>query len=97
MGLDDIKDLIPKVFLLEQVPEVVNRCLIRDLVADQIDSSKTPHGGPLNFCGGRLVIGKAKLLAAHHFSTGLSLCAYSRSDGLRFPETPMLSMGQRGL
>ena len=29
-----------------------------------------------------------KLLAAHHLSTGLDLCPYSRSDGLAFPESP---------
>ena len=40
MILDDIKDFLPQVVLLEQMPEAENRCLIRDLVADQIDSSK---------------------------------------------------------
>jgi hypothetical protein len=40
------------------------------------------------FGGGLLVIGEAKLLAAHHLSTGLGLCPYSRADGLGFPESP---------
>lgn len=41
MSLDDIKDFLPQFVLLEQVSEAENRCLIRDLVADQIDSSKS--------------------------------------------------------
>ena len=48
VGLDDIKDFLPQFVLLEQVSEAENRCPIRDLVADQIDSSQTPHGGHLN-------------------------------------------------
>jgi hypothetical protein len=40
VGLDDIKDFLPQFVLLKQVPEAENRCLIRDLVAEQIDSSK---------------------------------------------------------
>ena len=42
------------------------------------------------FCGGLLVIGEAKLLAARHLSPGLGLFPYSRSDGLAFPESPWI-------
>ena len=40
------------------------------------------------FGGGLLVIGEAKLLAAHHLSSSLGLCPYSRADDLGFPESP---------
>jgi len=48
VDFDDIKDFLYQFILLEQVSEAENRCPIRDLVADQIDSSQTPHGGHLN-------------------------------------------------
>ena len=34
VGLDEIKDYIPQLVLLKQVPEAEYRCLIRDLVTD---------------------------------------------------------------
>jgi hypothetical protein len=39
------------------------------------------------FGGGLLVIGGAKQLTAHHLSTGLGVCPYSRAISLRFLES----------
>jgi hypothetical protein len=39
--------------------------------------------------GGRLLlIGEAKLLAAHHLSPGVNLCPYSRAMSLQLPVSP---------
>lgn len=45
VGLDRLEDFFPQVVLLVQMPDAENRCLIRDLVADQFDAGETPHGG----------------------------------------------------
>ena len=47
VGLDRLIDFLLQVVLLEQMPDAENRCLIRDLVADQFDAGETPHCGYL--------------------------------------------------
>ena len=44
MGLDCFKNLLAEVVLLRQVTQAEDRCLIRDLVADQFDSCKATLG-----------------------------------------------------
>ena len=47
-GFDRLKNILQQVVLLEQIPKAENRCLIRDLVADQIDFCTPAHGGHHN-------------------------------------------------
>ena len=43
MGIDDLKDLLAQLVLLQQMAEGEDRHLIRDLVTDQLDTFKAPH------------------------------------------------------
>ena len=48
VGLDRFKNLLAEVVLLKQMPECQDRCLMRDPIADQIDSGETAYGRNLN-------------------------------------------------
>ena len=45
---DGLKDLLAQIVLLQQMPEVQDRGLIRNPIADQIDAGKPAHGWHLD-------------------------------------------------
>ena len=48
VGLDRFINLLAEVVFLKQVPECQGRCLIRDPIADQIDTCKAAYGRNLD-------------------------------------------------
>jgi hypothetical protein len=48
MGFDHLTNLSAEIVLLQQMPERENRGLIRDPIADHIDSCKAAHRGNLD-------------------------------------------------